>query len=122
MVPLFISIVVLTRQWVLRWVKAGRQALFRLLTTESLVYFAYKKYTSGFCFVCCYCIVVDDVNKQIGFHGNAPPSRKQRPLITTALTLFQHTRCRIFHITRQSWYRSNTLHTQNSELTGNWVW
>ena len=78
-----------------------------------MVYFADKKYTSGFS---CYCIVVDDVNKQIGFHGNAPPSRKQRPLIRTALTLFQPTRCRIFHITRQSWYRSNTLHTQNSEL------
>ena len=99
-----------------------------------MVYFAYKKYTSGFCFVSCYCIVVDDVNKQIGFHGNAPPSRKQRPLIRTALTVFQPTQCRIFHITtsymeysalrrlkycsltRQSWYRSNTLHTQNSEL------
>ena len=43
-----------------------------------MVYFADKKYTSSFCFVSCYCIVVDDVNKQIGFHGNAPPSRKQR--------------------------------------------
>jgi len=32
-----------------------------------------------------YCYVADNVNKQIGFHGNAPPSRKQRPLIKTAL-------------------------------------
>ena len=81
-----------------------------------MVYFADKKYTSSFCFVSCYCIVVDDVNKQIGFHGNAPPSHKQRPLIKTALTLFQPMRCRIFHITRQSWYRSNALHKHNSEL------
>ena len=64
-------------------------------------------------------IVVDDVNKQIGFHGNAPPSRKQRPLIKAALTLFQPMRCRIFLITSQSWYCSNALYTQNLELTGN---
>ena len=32
-----------------------------------------------------YCYVTDNVNKQIGFHGNGPPSRKQRPLIKTAL-------------------------------------
>ena len=38
-----------------------------------MVYFADKKSTTGFCFVSCYCIVVDDVNKQIGFHGNPPP-------------------------------------------------
>ena len=36
-----------------------------------IVYFANKKSTTGFCFVSCYCIVVDDVIKQIGFHGNA---------------------------------------------------
>ena len=47
-----------------------------------MVYFADKKSTIGFCFVFCYCIVVDDdVNKQIGFYGNVPPSRKQCPLI-----------------------------------------
>ena len=34
-------------------------------------------------FVSCYCIVVDDVNKQISFHGNAPPSCKKHPLIFT---------------------------------------
>ena len=56
-----------------------------------MVYFADKKSTIGFCFVSCYCIVVDDVNKQIGFHGNAPPSCKQRPLIKAALKLFQPT-------------------------------
>ena len=84
-----------------------------------MVYFADKKSTIGFCFVSCYCIVVDDVNKQIGFHGNATPSGKQRPLIKAALTLFQPTRCRIFLITRQSWYHWNALHAQNSELTGN---
>ena len=49
-----------------------------------MVYFADKKSTIGFCFASCYCIVVDDVNKQIGFYGNAPPSRKQRPLIKAA--------------------------------------
>ena len=49
-----------------------------------MVYFA-DKYTSSFCFVSCYCAVVDDVYKQNGFHGNAPPSCKQRPLIKTAL-------------------------------------
>ena len=38
-----------------------------------IVYFADKKFTTGFCFVPCYCIVVDDVNQQFGFHGNAPP-------------------------------------------------
>ena len=48
-----------------------------------MVYFADKKSTIGFCFVSCYCIVVDDVNKLIGFHGNALPSRK---LIKAALT------------------------------------
>ena len=81
-----------------------------------MVYFADKKYTSGFCFISCYCIAVDEVNKEIGFHGNAPPSRKQCPLIKTALTVFQPTRCRIFLLTRQSWYCSNALHMQNSEL------
>ena len=64
-------------------------------------------------------IVVDDVNKQIGFHGNAPPSHKQWPLIKAALTLFQPMWCRIFLMTSQSWYCSNALHTQNLELTGN---
>ena len=34
-----------------------------------MVYFVDKKYTSSFCFVSCYCIVVDDVNKQIGDKG-----------------------------------------------------
>ena len=43
-----------------------------------MVYFADKKSTIGFCFVSCCCIVVD-VDKQIGFHGNARPSCKQRP-------------------------------------------
>ena len=75
-----------------------------------MAYFADKKSTIGFCFVFCYCIVVDNVNKQIDFHGNAPPSCKQGPLIKAALTLFQPTRCRIFLITRQSWYCSNALH------------
>ena len=69
-----------------------------------------------------HCIVVDDVTKQIGFHGNASPSCKQRPQIKTALTLFLPTRCQIFLITRQSWYCSNALRTQDVELTGNWVW
>ena len=43
-----------------------------------MVYFVSMKCTSGFCFVSCYCYVADDVNKQVGFHGNTPPSRKQR--------------------------------------------
>ena len=89
-----------------------------------MAYFADKKYTSGSCFVSCYCIVVDDVNKQVGFHGNAPPSRKQRPLFQAALTLFQPTRCQIFLRTRQSYKKiflitrqsSNALHMQNWEL------
>ena len=61
--------------------------------TSHRKYFADKKSTIVFCFVSCYCIVVDNVNKQIGFHGNAPPSCKQRPLIKAALTLFQPMRC-----------------------------
>ena len=56
-----------------------------------IVYFADKKSTIGCCFVSCYCIVVDNVNKQIGFRGNSPPSCKQCPLIKAALTLFQPT-------------------------------
>ena len=102
-----------------------RQAFIAVQTMchrKLMVYFADKKSTIGFCFVSCYCIVVDDVNKQIGFHGNAPPSCKQRQLIKAALTLFQLARCQVFLITRQSWYCSNVRPTQNSELTGNWVW
>ena len=71
----------------LRWVKAG------FFCGED--YWPQKVYA-------CYCIVVDNVNKQIGFHGNAPPTCKQRPLIKAALTLCQPMRCRIFLITRQS--------------------
>ena len=67
-----------------------------------MVYFANKKSTIGFCFVSCYCIVVDNVNKQNGFHGIAPPSCKKRPLIKAALTLFQPTWFRINPLTRQS--------------------
>ena len=52
-----------------------------------MVYFADKKSTIGFSFVSCYCIVVNEVNKQIGFHRNVPPSRKQRPLIKAANTI-----------------------------------
>ena len=87
-----------------------------------MVYVADKKSIIGFRFASCYCIVIDDVNKEIGFHGNAPPPHKQHPLIKAALTLFQATQCRIFLITSQSWYCSNALFMQNSELTGNWVW
>ena len=79
-----------------------RQAFITVQTTghrKYMVYFADKKSTTGFGFVSCYCIVVDDV--KIGLHGNAPPSRKQRPLIKAALTLFQPTQCRIFPITSQ---------------------
>ena len=65
-----------------------------------MLYFADKKSTIGFCFASCYCIMIDDVNKEICFHGNAPPPHKERPLIKAALTLFQSTRCRIFLITR----------------------
>ena len=51
--------------------------LFRLLTTKFMVYCADKKSTVVFfCFVSSYCIVVDDVNTQIVFHGNALPSCK----------------------------------------------
>ena len=81
-----------------------------------MVYFESMKCSSGFCFVSCYCYVADNVNKQVGFHGNTPPSRKQRPLIKTALTIFQRTRCRILLLTKQTWYHSNALHAQNSEL------
>ena len=73
-----------------------RQAFIVDKTTghrKLMVYFADKKSTIGFSFVSCYCIVVDNVYKQIGFHGNTPPSCKQRPLIKAALTLFQPTRC-----------------------------
>ena len=58
----------------LRWVKAGSgygQALLRLLTTEFMVYFESMKCSSDFCFASCY-YVADNVNKQIGFHGNTP--------------------------------------------------
>ena len=46
-----------------------------------MVYFESMKCSSGLCFVSCYCYVADNVNKQVGFHGNTPPSRKQRPLM-----------------------------------------
>ena len=89
---------------ILRWVKAGfycGQTLFRLLPTESLwVFFSDKKSTIGFCFVSCYCIMVEMLKK--GFHGNGPPCREQRPQIMAALTYIQPTRCRLFLITRQS--------------------
>ena len=45
------------------------------------------KLCSGFCFVSSYCYMADNVNKKVGFHGNTPPSRKQRPLIKTSLTI-----------------------------------
>ena len=32
--------------------------------------------------------MADNVNKKVGFHGNTPPSRKQRSLIKTSLTIF----------------------------------
>ena len=47
-----------------------RQAFITVQTTchrKLMVYFAEKKSTTGFCFVSCYCIVVDDVNKQINW-------------------------------------------------------
>ena len=79
---------------ILMCVKAGSgwgQALFRILTTESLWCILQKRteVQSSVCFVSCYCIVADDVNKQIGFHRNALLSHKQRALINTALTAFQ---------------------------------
>ena len=61
--------------------------------------------------------MADNVNKQVGFHGNTTPSHKQRPLIRSALTIFQRMRSRILLLTKQTWYlNSNALHTQNSEL------
>ena len=54
-----------------------------------MAYFESMKCNSGFCFVSCYCYVADNVNKKVGFHGNTPPSRKQRPLIKTSLTIFR---------------------------------
>ena len=80
--------------------------------TKFALYFLDKKCTSGCCFVFCYYIVADDVNKLVFMEM----SRKQHPLIKTALTVFQRTWCRIFLLTRQTWYRLNALHTQNSEL------
>jgi len=68
----------------LRWVKTGSgygEALLRLLTTKFMVYFESMKCTSGFCFVSCYWYVADNVNKEVGFHGNTLPSHKQHPLI-----------------------------------------
>ena len=47
-----------------------------------MMYFAEKKCTGS------YCIVANDVNKQIGFHGNVPPSHKQCSLIKTVITVF----------------------------------
>ena len=81
-----------------------------------MVYFESMKCSGDFCFVSYYCYVADNVSKQVGFHGNTPPSRKQRSLIKTSLTIFQRTQCRILLLTRQTWYHSNALHTQNSEL------
>ena len=84
-----------------------RQALLWTSTAyhrKFMVYFADKKSTIGFCFASCYCIMIDDVNKEIGFHGNTSPPHKQRPLIKA-------TQCQIFLIIRQSWYGSNALHT-----------
>ena len=103
----------------LRWLRQASMWTSTVQTTghrKFMVCFADKKSTIGFYFVSCYCIVVDDVNKKIGFHGNTPPSRKQHPLIKAVLILLQPMRCRIFLITRQSWYCSNALHTKNSEL------
>ena len=73
-----------------------KQALDMDKTTDHrkfMVYFESIKCSSGFCSVSCYCYVADNVNKQVGFHGNTPPSHKQCPLIKTALTIFQRTRC-----------------------------
>ena len=65
----------------------------------------------------------DNVNKQVGFQKNTPPYRKQRPLIGSALTIFQRMRSRILLLTKQTWYlHLNALHMQNSELTGKKVW
>ena len=66
----------------LRWVKAGFYC--------GQDYWPQKVY-GVFCRqeVSCYCIVVHNASKQIGFHRKAPPSCKQRPLIKAALTLFQ---------------------------------
>ena len=76
----------------LRWVKAGSgygQALLRLYTDRRkfMVYFANIKLFYINCFVSCYCYVADNVNKQISFYRNAPPSHKQRPLLKPALTM-----------------------------------
>ena len=107
------------------WMRPGLPCFFFLRSSASVYYTERKPKNEnggglgtrlGFCFVSCYCIVVDNVNKQIGFHGNAQPSCKQHQLIKAALKLFQPTRCWIFLITRQSWYCLNALHTQNSEL------
>ena len=61
----------------LRWVKAGFLLWTSTVQTTGhrkfMMYFADKKSTVGFCFISCYCIVVDNVTKEIGFHGNAPP-------------------------------------------------
>ena len=76
-----------------------RQTVQTTCHRKFMVYFADKKYTTGFCFVSCYSSIgVDNSNKQIGFHGNALPSHKQRPLIKAALTLFHPTRCRIVKV------------------------
>ena len=46
------------------WVKAGFYITVQTTCHRKfMVYFADKKSTTGFCFVSCYCIVVDDVNK-----------------------------------------------------------
>ena len=77
-----------------------------------MVYFADMKCTSGFCIVPCYCIVADDVNRQIGFHGNVPPSH------TLACTNNIFLNCISVNVVpniRRTWYHSNALHTQNSE-------
>ena len=57
-VPIFVWVLIL------RWVKAGFYITVQTTCHRKfMVYFADKKSTTGFCFVSCYCIVVDDVNK-----------------------------------------------------------
>ena len=67
---------------VLRWVKAGYwpQKVYGVFCRQEVHYW----------FLLCILLLywIDNVNKQVSFHGNAPPSCKQRPLIKAALTLF----------------------------------
>ena len=103
----------------LGWVRTGSGFEASTNLRNFIVNFADFKYSACHCFTSCYCTVVDDKNKQIGFHGNVPPSCKQRAVINTVLSVFQQRQCRISPGTWQARYRSNALDMNNSKLAEN---